>query len=270
MAVSSVAVLLAALLPCGRTAAADVAPADAWAAVQAAMTAFAYSNAVEGLRVLPPEQRTVESFRMHLICCGQLGMQARQAEPRAAWLREARATAEEGLRLFPSNAEMVVRAGALDLMTSAGSLIPDFSAIEGLVKSCGRALALEPTNALAHWSLGALHYKLATLPAAERVLWRTLAGGILKPSLEQSAAHLQAAAKADPEAILYQVWHGRALAAMGKEAEARAAWRRACQLPLRYATDRFEKREAAGLIADPHRPLPDGKQPPAPEDWATR
>lgn len=85
-----------------------------------------------------------------------------------------------------------------------------------------KALALDPKNELGHYVLGAWNLELANLGTFQRTAAKWIYGGVPAASNEEAVAHLLQAIALNPKRPGSYVELGRAYAAQGKTAEARA------------------------------------------------
>lgn len=112
-----------------------------------------------------------------------------------------------------------------------------------------RALALDPDYAWAHHILGRWHREVAALGPATRGLVWLFYGGLPGASPEEAVGHLQRAVELEPGELNHHLELGFALAAVGRLAEARQAWRTGLQMPSVGKHDEPAKREARAALA---------------------
>lgn len=65
-----------------------------------------------------------------------------------------------------------------------------------------KALAINPTNAMANFIEGKWHYEMITLSWAKKVAVKTLYGGLPEPSIEKCIEYLEKSKKQDPYFVL--------------------------------------------------------------------
>ncbi len=100
-----------------------------------------------------------------------------------------------------------------------------------------RSLALDASSDLTHHVLGAWNLELANLNPILRAIASALYGKIPKASNEAALAYFEQAIALNPRRIGNHVEIGRVYAAMGRDAEARAAIEKGLALPIREKDD---------------------------------
>jgi tetratricopeptide (TPR) repeat protein len=157
--------------------------------------------------------------------------------------------AKRAVALDPQNA-----LAQLSLAISYGRLAPYLDnktkiAYSKLVKEhVDRSLALNPSDDLAWHVLGAWHYELANLNAVLRAVAQLIYGKLPAASNEEAVKAFQKACELNPRRVGNWVELGRALAALGKNAEAKTALERGLALPNRMRDDPETKERARAAL----------------------
>jgi tetratricopeptide (TPR) repeat protein len=180
---------------------------------------------------------------------------ARQYRHRAAEVT----STEEKIRLSEIGKDYAVRAVLLapddpethlSLAISNAKLVPLLGSREKLeaskaVKSAvDKSLALDPGQDLAWHVLGAWHQRLTEIGPVKRAAAKVLYGEIPEGSSEEAVACFQKAIKLNPNRLSHHIELGLAYAALGKNAEARAALEKGLSMPSVDAGDPDSKRRA--------------------------
>lgn len=106
------------------------------------------------------------------------------------------------------------------------------------------ALALNPKDDLAWHVLGRWNYELANFNAALKFIAQTIYGKFPDASNERAVECFEKAVALNSDRVINQVELGRALAAVGRKDEARAALQRGLDLPSREKDDDESKARA--------------------------
>jgi tetratricopeptide (TPR) repeat protein len=104
-----------------------------------------------------------------------------------------------------------------------------------------KALALDPNNDLTYNVLGSWNYELASLNPILRSIAGFIYGQIPDASYEEAAKDFQHALQINPNRLANHIGLGRAYAAMGKTAEARAELQRGLSMPDEAKDDPYVK-----------------------------
>jgi tetratricopeptide (TPR) repeat protein len=105
------------------------------------------------------------------------------------------------------------------------------------------SLALDPNNDLTYNVLGSWNYELAGLNPFLRALAGMIYGRLPDASYEESVKDFQKALQLNPNRLANHIGLGRAYAALGKTAEARAELRRGLSMPNQEKDDPFVKEQ---------------------------
>ncbi len=100
-----------------------------------------------------------------------------------------------------------------------------------------KSIAIDPSNDLSYYVLGAWHFELANLNPFMVTVAKWIYGDIPKATNEEAVQNFKKAISINPKRIGSYVELGRAYAAMGKADEARGALRKALSLPNREKDD---------------------------------
>lgn len=111
-----------------------------------------------------------------------------------------------------------------------------------------KALTLDPRNDLAWHVLGAWHYELADLSPVMRTIAQLIYGKLPAASNEEAVKAFTKAVELNPQRVGNHVELGRALAAAGRKAEARAALEKGLSLPNRQRDDPETKERARAAL----------------------
>ncbi len=111
-----------------------------------------------------------------------------------------------------------------------------------------KALALDPRNDLAWHVLGAWNYELANLNAVLRAVAQFIYGKLPDASNEEAVKAFKKAVELNPRRVGNQVELGRALAALGKKDEAKAALEKGLSLPVKGRDDPETKDRARAAL----------------------
>jgi tetratricopeptide (TPR) repeat protein len=112
------------------------------------------------------------------------------------------------------------------------------------------ALRLDPTDSYAYHVLGAWHYELAQLNPLMRSAARMIYGALPAASNEEAVRLLSEAVARAPQRVSHHVELGRAHAALGQKAQARAQLQAALALPNQEKDDPESKRRAVAALRD--------------------
>jgi tetratricopeptide (TPR) repeat protein len=112
------------------------------------------------------------------------------------------------------------------------------------------ALRLDPNYAWAHHLLGRWHGELATLGPAARFLVRIFYGRLPKASREEGIRLLRRATELEPTEPNHWIELGFALAAAGRQTEARANWERGLALAPTGPHDAPARQRARAALAE--------------------
>jgi len=107
-----------------------------------------------------------------------------------------------------------------------------------------KALTLDPKNDLTYNVLGSWNYELAGLNPFLRALAGLIYGQLPDASYEEAAKDFQTALRLNPGRLANHIGLGRAYAAMGRTAEARAELERGLAMPDQAKDDPFVKEQA--------------------------
>lgn len=113
-----------------------------------------------------------------------------------------------------------------------------------------RAIALDATNEIAHYVMGAWHYGLASLNPVLAGVARVIYGALPPASNLEAIASFQRALALNPHRAATWLGLGRALAEEGKKDQAQQALEKAIALPVRYKDDPETKAKARLALAD--------------------
>jgi tetratricopeptide (TPR) repeat protein len=111
-----------------------------------------------------------------------------------------------------------------------------------------KALAIDPSCAMANAVLGIWHYELAGLGFVEKTFAKILFGGVPEGKYELAEKYLAKAVKENPNAIYYRNAYAKALMKTGKDDEAKAQLEAALKMPIIVAGDKQNKRDAKELL----------------------
>jgi len=112
------------------------------------------------------------------------------------------------------------------------------------------ALRLDPTDSYAYHVLGAWNYELAKLNPLMRSAARLIYGAMPAASNEAAVRYLREAVARAPERVSHHVELGRAYAAIGEAAPARAELQAALGLPNREKDDPESRRRAIETLRE--------------------
>lgn len=170
---------------------------------------------------------------------------------------ERRRFAGEALRYSEAAARLAPRdpVARLSIAISAGKLALDGD--NRTKAECARrirdeaeaALALAPDYDWAYHVLGRWHVEMAALGRARRFVAGVLYGGVPAGKLDEGIAHLRRAVALAPETVPHRIELGAALAAAGRNEEARAEFARGLVLPVRESHDAASQRRGRELLA---------------------
>lgn len=119
-----------------------------------------------------------------------------------------------------------------------------------MVKEYGeRALALDPTNDLTYYLLGAWNFEIANLNLVTRTLAKVIYGSMPPASYAAAAEYFQKAIHLNPRRLGSHVELGRTYAALGRKSEARQELTAALQMPNRERDDPEAKRRATVALS---------------------
>jgi len=112
-------------------------------------------------------------------------------------------------------------------------------------------LAIDPSHAGAHTTLGRNHLEVRGQNLATRTLARVAFGNefVSRSSFEGALNHLERGARLDPGMIYYQMEWAHGLWTRGERDAARGVWRQVESLPVRLAIDPALKAEARRRLA---------------------
>jgi tetratricopeptide (TPR) repeat protein len=110
--------------------------------------------------------------------------------------------------------------------------------------SIDRALAIDPSNDLAHHALGRWHRRIAEIGGVKRLVGGLLYGSIPKGSLAESEKSLRRATELNPKLAGHHLELGRTLVALKRPAEAEASFKTCIDLPKTSSKDDRVKSEA--------------------------
>lgn len=162
-------------------------------------------------------------------------------DEQVAWLRRGLAAADSAAELDPTSAPAVVQqARARGEIARRSGVLRNLDVAPQLRDLFDRALELDPDDAdalvgLAMWHLELVERGVAWLYGGDR--------SAILPLLERGVA-------AAPEQLNLRVEYATALRALGQEDAAREQLRLALALPLRSATDAFERERAEAMLQD--------------------
>jgi len=137
----------------------------------------------------------------------------------------------------------------LGLMTPYQSNKEKIAASKLIESHAQRALALDASNELAHFVLGAWNNGLASLNPVLAGVARVVYGRLPSASHEQAARHFRLALKLNPHRAASWLGLGNALKCQNRLPEARAAFQQALSLPIRYKDDEATKARAKEALA---------------------
>lgn len=84
-----------------------------------------------------------------------------------------------------------------------------------------KALSLDPRSDYAHHMLGRWHQELASMGTASRAIAKVIYGGLPEASYQEALDHFNQARKLRPDRLIHRIEHGRTLAMMGRNEEAK-------------------------------------------------
>lgn len=113
-----------------------------------------------------------------------------------------------------------------------------------------RGLKLDPSDSYAWHILGAWNYELAQMGMLTRAVVKVVYGGMPDASLEEAVRMFRKATQLAPDRVSHHVELGRAYAALGRKAEARAELQKGLALPAREKDDPESKRRATEALAE--------------------
>jgi tetratricopeptide (TPR) repeat protein len=116
------------------------------------------------------------------------------------------------------------------------------------------ALRLDPDYDWAHHVLGRWHLEVASLGGTKRFFVRMFFGGLPAASYTEAVSHLERAVELAPEALSHHIELGFAYRAVGREADAQAAFARGLALESREIHDEPAKARARLALASPKKP----------------
>lgn len=111
------------------------------------------------------------------------------------------------------------------------------------------SLQLDRNYAWAHHLLGRWHYEVAAFGPVPRFFAKIFYGGIPPASAEEGVKHLQRATELEPDEMNHWVDLGFAYAAVGRKADARAAWEKSLAMPDRGKHDPAARKRAREGLA---------------------
>jgi Flp pilus assembly protein TadD len=157
--------------------------------------------------------------------------------------------ARRRLELAPQSSEahldVAVMLGKIARASGAGTklrLAPDVAA------EARRAIELDPESWRAYHVLGVWHREIATLGGLKK-LGASLLGGLPDASLEEAIANLETAGRLAPGSIRNHLELGRTYEKADRDADARAEFERAVELPPAEPRDPALQREARRELA---------------------
>jgi tetratricopeptide (TPR) repeat protein len=113
-----------------------------------------------------------------------------------------------------------------------------------ILEEARKAVELDPANDLAWHVVGRWNYEVANLSGPVKFIAETLYGKLPDASNEKALECFEKAAALNPKRLLNQAELGRALAAVGRKDEARAALEKALGMPSREKDDDETKERA--------------------------
>jgi tetratricopeptide (TPR) repeat protein len=111
------------------------------------------------------------------------------------------------------------------------------------------SLKLDPSDSYAWHVLGAWNYELAQMGGMTRTFVKVVYGAMPPASNEEAEKLFRKAVELAPDRVSHHAELGRALAALGKKAEARTELRKALALPSREKDDPESKKRATATLA---------------------
>ncbi len=117
------------------------------------------------------------------------------------------------------------------------------------------ALALDPSEDLAHHVVGVWNREVVGLPGLLKLFANTFFGSLPQASLDSALVHLRRAEALRPDVIPHRVELGITLAAAKRYPEAAAELQAALDLPPGWVTDGFYRAKARKALADARRHL---------------
>lgn len=171
-------------------------------------------------------------------------------EARDAWLEEAIALGERAAALEPLGTQgLFWRLAAKGRLALHQGPFRTLDLAKQVHREALALLDLDPLNAGAHDVLGRLDLEVMSLPGWKRAFARRFAGAALRDtSWESGQYHLEWAAEADPDRVLYQRDLGALYLGRGEITLAQRALERALRLPATLPGDELFKAEARQLM----------------------
>jgi tetratricopeptide (TPR) repeat protein len=117
-------------------------------------------------------------------------------------------------------------------------------------KHAESALKLNPRCDYAHHMLGRWHQELADVGGATRALARVIYGGLPKASFDDAVKHFERARALRPDRLIHEIEHGRTLAMMERDAEARSILTAALEKPNRDKDDAEAKERGKATLRE--------------------
>lgn len=115
-------------------------------------------------------------------------------------------------------------------------------------KHAETALKLNPRCDYAHHMLGRWHQELADIGGATRALASVIYGGLPKASFDDAVKHFERARALRPDRLIHEIEHGRTLAMMDRNAEARSILTTALEKPNRDKDDAEAKERGKATL----------------------
>ena len=179
-----------------------------------------------------------------------LGEEAQREDEKERWYRAAHEDAAAAVRLDSADADAYVAraiaAGRVGLISGTREKVRLSREVK---ESVDRAIALDSANVLAYHIRGRWHYEVASLGFFSRAALRLVYGGLPDASYEKALRDLQHA-NAIQDLVANHVELGKTYRKLGEEAEARAAFERAIELPSVYPNDERYKQQAQARLEE--------------------